>query len=61
MHTQYLAEFKSRTKIVTAAGGNPGQHTAAVKLTGTEKGFEVDSLATEESTEKTEEVEKESA
>ena len=46
---------------MNGSGGNPGQHTAAVKLTGTEKGFEVDSLATEESTEKTEEVEKESA
>ena len=37
---------------MTGAGVNIGQHTAAVKLGGIEKVLEVNSLGTEESTEK---------
>ena len=49
--TQYLAEFKARTEVVTVAGGKPGKHPSTVKLVGAEQCLEVDSMTAEESTE----------
>ena len=46
--TQHLAEFKSRTEVVTGAGGNPGKHPEAVNLVRIEQGLEVYSLSKEE-------------
>ena len=37
--TQYLAEFKARTEVVTGAGGKPEHHPAAVKLVNLEQGL----------------------
>ena len=43
---------------MTVEGGKPGNNPAAVKLVNTEKGFEIDRMAMEESKEKREEVKK---
>ena len=43
--TQYLAELKGRTEVVTGAVVNPGHHTASVILVVSEQVLEVDSLA----------------
>ena len=34
--TQYLAEFKSRTDVLTGVGGKPGNHIVAPKLVNAE-------------------------
>ena len=37
--TQYLSEFKSRTEVVTRAGGKLGKHPESVKLVVAEQGL----------------------